>query len=292
MQKGSSDRLFRVLSIVALLWGLGLTLFLVRMDEEYQVRDRELNDKLVKIGAVLGVIGERLDKEHESLGAMATDIGLVQKRVGLTQKEIKRARAVADQLRKEQEKDVQALTHQILRKADSQEVVDLDVKSETKFEEIDQQITGVQDEVKAGREELEKTWKELADVGLRVSEQGRLIATNDGALQELRLRGEREYLEFKAQKKKKVGIAGITLELRKADRKKHRADLRLFYDDKQVDRKKVYTNTPLIFYVGQDKIQYELVINQVTKDQIAGYISVPTGKLPSSLGLKPRRSAS
>lgn len=87
-----------------------------------------------------------------------------------------------------------------------------------------------------------------------------------------------------------MSVAGITIELRKADRKKHRADLRLFYDDKRVEKKKVYTNTPLIFYVGRDKIQYELVINQVKKDQIAGYISVPKGKLPSSPELKPERS--
>jgi chromosome segregation ATPase len=280
----------RLLSVAALLLGLGLTFFLIRMNQEYEVREKELGDKLVKLGNVLSAIGEQLDAGRQSITSLTADVELVQKRVGLTQKEIKRARAVAEQLRKEQEKDVELLTDQILRKADSQEVVDLDEKAETKFQEVDQQITKVQERVETGRKEAEKTWKELAALGVALTEQGRLIATTGGALEELKRQGERDYLQFEARKKQKMSVAGITIELRKADRKKHRADLRLFYDDKRVEKKKVYTNTPLIFYVGRDKIQYELVINQVKKDQIAGYISVPKGKLPSSPELKPERS--
>ena len=126
----------------------------------------------------------------------------------------------------------------------------------------------------------------MAAIGLRVSEQGSLIATTGDALDELKRRGEREYIQFDARKKKKITVGDILLELRKADRKKHRANLRLYYDDKKVDRKDVYTNTPLTFYVGREKIHYELVINEVTKDRIRGYVSVPLGKLPkpSQLG--------
>ena len=277
--------LFRLLSIGALALGLGLVFFLMKMNEEYEIRGKELSDQLAELRSMLSVIGGRLDEEHQSISALGADVKLVQKRIGLTQNEIKRARAVAEQIRKEQEEDVQALTNQILHKADSQEVVALDEKSEVKFQEIDEQITVVQEEVKTSQEELEKTWKELAAMGLRVSEQGRLIATSGDALEELKRRGEREYLEFDARKKKKLTVGNLVIELRKADRKNHRADLRLYYDDKRVDRKQVYTNTPLIFYIGRDNVQYELVINQVTKDRITGYISAPIGKLPKSAGL-------
>ena len=256
------------------------------MNEENEIRGKEVSDQVAKIRSMLSLIGERLDESHQSIGSLNADVELVQKRVGLTQNEIKRARAVAEQLRKEQKKDVEVLTSQIIRKADSQEVVALDEKSNVKFQEIGDQITGVQEEVKTSRKELEKTWKELSAIGLRVSEQGRLIATTGDALEELKLRGERDYLEFDARKKKRLTVGSIVIELRKADRKKHSADLRLYYDDKRVDRKKVYTNTPLVFYVGRDKIQYELVINQVTKDRITGYISVPIGKLPKSVWLR------
>ncbi len=223
--QGGSHLLSRLLSISALALGLGLVFFLVRMNEENEIRGKEVSDQVAEIRSMLSLIGERLDESHQSIGSLNADVELVQKRVGLTQNEIKRARAVAEQLRKEQKKDVEVLTSQIIRKADSQEVVALDEKSNVKFQEIGDQITGVQEEVKTSRKELEKTWKELSAIGLRVSEQGRLIATTGDALEELKLRGERDYLEFDARKKKRLTVGSIVIELRKADRKKHSADL-------------------------------------------------------------------
>ena len=134
--------------------------------------------------------------------------------------------------------------------------------------------------------EIEKTWEELSSFGLHVTEQGSLVATNADALEELRLRGERDYLSFDGGKNQKIDVGGIVLQLRKANHKKHYADVRLFYDDKQFDRKKVYTNTPLVFYVGKEAIQYELVINEVSKNHITGYLSLPQGKSSPFQGLR------
>ena len=47
-----------------------------------------------------------------------------------------------------------------------------------------------------------------------------------------------------------------------------------------MERKNINVNTPVNFYVGSQRIAYELVINEVLKDQIKGYVSVPKGKLP------------
>ncbi len=140
--------------------------------------------------------------------------------------------------------------------------------------------------MQASRQELEKTGEELSALELHVTEQGKLVATNADVLEELRRRGERDYLSFDGGKYQKIDVGGIVLQLRKANHKKHYADVRLFYDDKQFDRKKVYTNTPLVFYVGKDTIQYELVINEVSKNHIAGYISLPQGKSSPFQGLR------
>jgi hypothetical protein len=262
-------------SISALLLAVGLTFFLFSQYEKYKARERGLNVQLAQLMKQIRLLEERLDKDGRRIGLLVTDLETVQKRVGVTRDEIRRSRAVAEEIRQQQQQDVQLLTRQLVRKADFQQVKDLGAKADTKFKEVDKQITGVQREVQASRQEFEKTWQELSAMGLRVTEQGKLIATSSEALVELRRRrGERDYLEFDARKKKKLRVADITIELRKADYKQHRADLRLFYDDRRVDRKKVYTNTPLIFYVGPDRIQYELVINEVNKDQITGYVSV------------------
>jgi len=274
-------------SISALLLAVGLTFFLFSQYEKYKARERGLNLQLAQLMKQVRLLEERLDKDGRRIGLLVTDLETVQKRVGVTRDEVRRSRAVAEEIRQQQQQDVQLLTRQLVRKADFQQVKDLGATADTKFQEVDKQITGVQREVQASRQEFEKTWQELSAMGLRVTEQGKLIATSSEALEELRRRrGERDYLEFDARKKKKLRVAEIIIELRKADYKQHRADLRLFYDDRRVDRKKVYTNTPLLFYVGPDRIQYELVINEVNKDQITGYVSAPIGKLATSQGLQ------
>jgi len=267
-------------SISALLLAVGLTFFLFSQYEKYKTRERGLEIQRILLMKQIRLLEERF-------GLLVTDLETVQKRVGVTRDEIRKSRAVAEEIRQEQQQDVQLLTRQLVRKADFQQVKDLGAKADTKFQEVDKQITSVQREVRASRQELERTWRELSARGLRLTEQGELIATSSEALEELRRRrGERDYFEFDARKNKKLRVGDIFIELRKADYKQHRADLRLFYDDRRVDRKKVNTNTPLIFYVGPDRIQYELVINEVNKDQITGYVSAPIGKLATSQGLQ------
>lgn len=265
--------------VLLLLLALGLAVLLLSVDKRHEARERELNDQLAQLMNQLGLQGEQLEVKSQQIGLLVTDQETVQKRVGVTQNEIEQARAVAKEIREDQQKDVQALNRQLATKADSKQV-------DAKIREVDEQITGVQQEVQASRQELEKTGEELSALELHVTEQGKLVATNADALEELRRRGERDYLSFDGGKYQKIDVGGIVLQLRKANHKKHYADVRLFYDDKQFDRKKVYTNTPLVFYVGKDTIQYELVINEVSKNHITGYISLPQGKSSPFQGLR------
>jgi len=265
--------------VLLLLLALGLAVLLLSVDKRHEARERELNDQLAQLMNQLGLQGEQLEAKSQQIGLLVTDQETVQKRVGVTQNEIEQARSAAKEVREDQQKNVQALNRQLATKADSKQV-------DAKIREVDEQITGVQQEVQASRQELEKTGEELSALGLHVTEQGKLVATNTDVLEELRRRGERDYLSFDGGKYQKIDVGGIVLQLRKADYKKHYADVRLFYDDKQFDRKKVYTNTPLVFYVGKDTIQYELVINEVSKNHITGYISLPQGKSSPFQGLR------
>jgi len=70
-------------------------------------------------------------------------------------------------------------------------------------------------------------------------------------------------------------VAGISLELRKADVKKQYADFRLYIDDRVMEQKQVYVNRPVTFYAGRNRMLYEVVINEVRKDQMLGYVSTP-----------------
>lgn len=279
-------RILLVISVAALLLGLGLSFFFYGANQKFEIRQRELDDQLARLGAQMALLGQQLEQGSQQRGVLGTDLKTVQQRVGVTQNEIKRARERAEEIRREQLQQVEMLNLQLVTKAEAKEVATLGVKTDIRFDQVDEQISGVEEEMTASREELEKTWQELSSMGLLLTEQGKLIATTGEALQELRQQGERDYLPFDARRKQKISVADIVIELRKADYKNHRADLRLFYDDKRVDRKQVYTNSPLTFYVGPDRVPYELVINQVIKDQITGYVSAPLGKLTTSRGLQ------
>ncbi len=103
-----------------------------------------------------------------------------------------------------------------------------------------------------------------------------LIATNGKELQALRTLGERNYIEFSIHKSKQAQRVGdVTVLLKNADPKKNRYTIELTADDKTVEKKDRVVNEPLQFMTSKAKQPYELVVNDVKKDNIAGYLSVP-----------------
>ena len=280
------NRVVLVISVLALILALGLTIFLLRenetplsLPERDEARERELNDQVALLMNQIKHLGEQLEVDSERIGMLVTDLETVQKKVGVTQNELEKARAATEQMRQEQQKKVQLLTRQLVTKADAAKIETLADQTDILLQEINQ-FARVQEKALDSQQDLETRWEDLSKMGLRLTEQGKLIATKPEALEELRRRGAREYLQFDARKSEKVRVADVVIELTKTDYNRKRADLRLIYDDKQSLMKKVYINTTLVFYV--DTIQYELVIYKVSKDQIAGYISLPRYDKPIS----------
>lgn len=59
------------------------------------------------------------------------------------------------------------------------------------------------------------------------------------------------------------------------DLKKNKYTLELVADDKRVEKKDKNVNEPVQFYVAKARQPYELVVNEVKKDQIVGYLATP-----------------
>ena len=107
--------------------------------------------------------------------------------------------------------------------------------------------------------------------------QSGLIATNDDELQALKLRGERNYIDIKLGKTKQpVRFGDITLKLEKVDPKRNKFTVLLMADDKPMEKKDKNIFEPVQFYTAKGgHIPYEIVINNISKDQIVGYLSTP-----------------
>ena len=156
----------------------------------------------------------------------------------------------------------------------------------TKFDETITGIKGEVGEVKTDvantRGELEKTIAELKRVNGDMGVMSDRIATNGTELAALRRLGERDYFEFTLAKGVVAQRVGdIMLTLKKSDIKRNRFTVDVLADDRHVEKKDKGVNEPVQFYTAAARIPYEIVVNQVSKDKVTGYLAVPKVTLAS-----------
>src|SRR5215469_6406425 len=100
---------------------------------------------------------------------------------------------------------------------------------------------------------------------------------NDVAL--LQKRGERSVFEFDLTKSKEFQRVGpLSLSLRKADTKHRSYDLSIMVDDKPVQKQHVNLSEPVWISMADLPQPVELVVNQIDKNRVRGYISAPRYK--------------
>jgi chromosome segregation ATPase len=137
-------------------------------------------------------------------------------------------------------------------------------------------VTAVRSDIDRTKSDLDATRSDLKSVRGDLGVQSGLIATNSRELAALRELGERNYYEFDVPKSKlPMKIANISMVLRKADPKRSRYTLDVVADDRRIEKKDKYINEPVQFYVARSRAPYEVVVNEVKKDRIIGYLAIP-----------------
>jgi uncharacterized phage infection (PIP) family protein YhgE len=137
-------------------------------------------------------------------------------------------------------------------------------------------VTAVKTDLSTTQAGLDKTAADLKRAMGDMGVMSGLIATNAKDLNALRALGERNYVEFDITRKdaaKKLG--DVTITLKKADAGHNRYTVAVFADDKLVEKKDRTTNEPVQLYMNGNRLPYEIVVNQVKKDEIVGYLSTP-----------------
>jgi septal ring factor EnvC (AmiA/AmiB activator) len=137
-------------------------------------------------------------------------------------------------------------------------------------------VSSVKADVASAQSGLDKATSDLKRVMGDMGVMSGLIATNSKDLAALRELGERNYFEFditKAQSQKKVG--SLTLALKKSDPKRNRYTVEIMADDKRVEKKDKTINEPVQLYVSNNRQPYEVVVNQIKKDEVIGYLATP-----------------
>lgn len=183
---------------------------------------------------------------------------------------VARAEVLARRLAEEQARQQKQVASQI------SEVKEATTTANSKIGQVSGEVTNVRTEVASTKSELDKTIADLKRVTGDLGVQSGLIATNSKELSALKRLGERNYFEFKLGKSKKFQRVGdVSILLKKADTKHNRYTVEVLADDKKTEKKDRNINEPVQFYTSRARQPYELVVNQVAKDLIVGYLATP-----------------
>jgi hypothetical protein len=137
-------------------------------------------------------------------------------------------------------------------------------------------VDGVAQDLDQTQKEVEQTIAELKSVKGDLGVQSGLIATNSSELAALKQLGEREYFEFDIDKGKEAERVGrIQIRLKNTNHKRGRYTIEVMADDKTIEKKNRTLLEPVQFYVIGAKIPYEIVVNQLEKNRIVGYLATP-----------------
>ncbi|HXO62591.1 MAG TPA: hypothetical protein VN850_12330 [Candidatus Acidoferrales bacterium] len=215
------------------------------------------------------VLSAQLEQANSRLADLKGHLEVTEQKVGMTRSELAQARSRSESIRKEQQASDQKLTSQLSQ---------VKQESEEKINSVATEVGGAKKDIESTRTDLEATKGKLERATGDMGVMSGLIAHNRDDLEELRRRGDRNYYEFTVQKSKTPQRVGpVQMALNKADQKKSRYTVTVFADDRSIEKRDKTAGEPVQFYMrGATRMApYEIVVFDVGKNQIKGYLSTP-----------------
>jgi len=232
--------------------------------------EQALAEEVQSVRQNLDVLARRLEQAESATSQARGELAVVTDRLKLTQGELSRARSQAKQIREDYNKvlaETEAnLKGELATKASADEV-----------KALGGEVSGVRSDLEATRQQLQMARGEL----------GTLIARNGEEIEKLRRMGLRDYFEFTLDGKgSRQRVGDIAVELRGTNPKRNQFTVALYVDDMRLEKKNRSINEPIYFYTRGTRAPLELVVNQVGKNRVVGYLSSPKGVLQASSGVQ------
>ena len=207
---------------------------------------------------------QRLNKSDEQNQQLQSDLKVVTAKLNVTQDEL-------DQARKQSKAAVVAYDKKL---TGLQSNVNTQLATKASSDDVNKlgtDVSGVKNDLEATKGRLDRA---TGDMGVMSG----LIARNHDDLEELKRRGDRNYYEFTINKAKTPQHVGpVAISLTKTDAKKSKYTILVLADDKSIEKKDKTAGEPVQFYMkGATRTSpYEIVVFDVNKSQITGYLSTP-----------------
>ena len=240
-------------AIGGLIWSYGLQNHLSAAEQKIAAAEQK-NDELSQ---KLEATNARLRATSETLGQ---SVGMTQKQMEAKAESILAAqRAATSKLEQEQA-------------ANSKQIgaVSSDVAG------VKTDVGGVKTDVASTKADLDATKTQLTRVMGDAGVMSGLIATNHSELEELKHKGDRNYYEFTLSKGGAAQNVGtIKVQLKKVDTKRSKFTLLVSSDDRNIEKKDRNVDEPIQFYSGKTPALFEIVVNNIGKGTVSGYLSTP-----------------
>ena len=224
-----------------------------------QVHYSELSADLEEANEQLAMLDSRAIELENSNAGLRGQLDMTSKKLGITEDQARGARRLARQNFERQ------------RRLNAQ------------LEETQEQVAATASEVATVQGDVQQTQQTLEETMLKLERtmgdlgiQSGLIASNLDELDALKKRGLRAYDEFNLQKSKRYTRVGdISLRLNKSDTKRQKYTLTVLAEDKKIEKKDKTLLEPVQFYQRGTRNLYEIVVFEITKNSVVGYVSAP-----------------
>jgi chromosome segregation ATPase len=218
-----------------------------------------------------GVIEKMRIDSSEEVQRSRRSVELLQARLAQQRRAAEKA---VGQAKIDAEQKVQSLQQSVAQEQAAQQATIAQVKQTA--DTATTQLSSVSTDLGSTKNKLEETVANLKRATGELDNHSSLIATNGKELEALKELGERNYSEFTITKSKQATRVGdVMVMLKKADVKRNKFTISVTVDDKTVEKKDRTINEPIQFYTSKAHQPDEIVVNQVRKDTIVGYLASP-----------------
>lgn len=251
-----------LMALAALIWCFGINNHLTAAEKRLAATEQRNAD-----------LTQRQEGLSASLRATTETLG---QSVGLTQKQIdiKTHALMASQLAA-----VKAQNEQTARLQAQQAIAAKQIGAvATDVSTVKTDVTGAKASIADTQQDLNTTKAQLQRTMGDAGVMSGLIARTHDELEQLKHRGDRTYYEFTLQKgAKPMLLSTIKLQAKKVDNKRSKYTMVVSADDRNIEKKDKSLDEPVQFYTGKDPVLFEIVVNNISKNQISGYLSTPKG---------------
>ena len=227
-------------------------------------RSKSLDSVQASLKQQNDALAQQLAKSNEINEQLQSDLRVVTDKLNVTQEDLQRARQTSKASVAAEDKKITGLESnmntQLAGKASNEDL-----------NRVSGDVSGVKNDLEATKGKLDRA---TGDMGVMSG----LIARNHDDLEELKRKGDRNYFEFTLQKSKAAQRVGpVQISLSKTDPKKSKYTMTVLADDKSIEKKDKTAGEPVQFYVkGTGRYApYEIVVFDVGKNQVTGYLSTP-----------------